>query len=393
MTGFIEMDEQLLTESISRREMIRRTAIAAGALAFLPTLSACEGDMSVETLAQQIRQNGNKTANDLQARKLELVRLAGLAASGHNMQPWIFEIKNDRISILPDYTRRLPVVDPQDRELWISLGCALANLELAARSMGMDAETVIQPDGEEKLSVILGEANAPMDTDLSAFIPVRQCHRGLYNMKFVPEQDRAVLMERGTLGAAQALLVNDGDEVKKLQALVMEGDRQQYSDAAYIDELVESLRFNEREALESRDGLFSACSGNPKVPRFIGKLFVNTGMGDSQAEKDRQLIDSASGLILIVTAGDIKSDWVAAGQTAQRMALQMSTLGIAHSYMNQPIEVAALRDEVQRFVEEGVMNNPWQKDALRTPQLLLRYGYADEPMPYSLRRSVDEGIR
>src|SRR5512145_690217 len=51
----------------------------------------------------------------------ELVRYAALAANGHNTQPWKFAIKEKTIEIHPDYTRRLPTVDPKDRELWISL--------------------------------------------------------------------------------------------------------------------------------------------------------------------------------------------------------------------------------------------------------------------------------
>lgn len=49
-----------------------------------------------------------------------LVHYATLAANGHNTQPWKFAIKENAIEIHPDYSRRLPVVDPQDRELWIS---------------------------------------------------------------------------------------------------------------------------------------------------------------------------------------------------------------------------------------------------------------------------------
>ena len=68
----------------------------------------------------------------------ELVRYATLAANGHNTQPWRFAITENAIEIHPDYTHRLPVVDPNDRELWISLGCALENLIIAARALGLD---------------------------------------------------------------------------------------------------------------------------------------------------------------------------------------------------------------------------------------------------------------
>ncbi|HEY3344819.1 MAG TPA: nitroreductase family protein, partial [Anaerolineaceae bacterium] len=62
----------------------------------------------------------------------EIIRYACLAPSGHNAQPWKFQIQGDTIRLTADDQRRLPVVDPADRELYISLGCALENLQIAA---------------------------------------------------------------------------------------------------------------------------------------------------------------------------------------------------------------------------------------------------------------------
>ena len=50
------------------------------------------------------------------------------APSGHNTQPWLFRVQKDRIQILPDMSKSLPAVDPDNRELFISLGCATENL-------------------------------------------------------------------------------------------------------------------------------------------------------------------------------------------------------------------------------------------------------------------------
>lgn len=70
---------------------------------------------------------------------IELVHYAIMAPSGHNTQPWKFRIQENTISIFPDFSRRLPVVDPLDRELYISLGCALENLIVAAGHEGYRA--------------------------------------------------------------------------------------------------------------------------------------------------------------------------------------------------------------------------------------------------------------
>src|SRR5688572_20756215 len=42
----------------------------------------------------------------------ECIRFATLAASGHNTQPWRFQITDGRVEIRPDFARRTPVVDP-----------------------------------------------------------------------------------------------------------------------------------------------------------------------------------------------------------------------------------------------------------------------------------------
>jgi nitroreductase len=80
----------------------------------------------------------------------EIINFATLAPSGHNTQPWKFSIKNKSILIYPDYSRRLPVVDPDDHALFISLGCALENLIIAANHMGYGSKVEYFPPDEEK---------------------------------------------------------------------------------------------------------------------------------------------------------------------------------------------------------------------------------------------------
>ena len=67
------------------------------------------------------RRASNEFRNELDYR--ELIRLATLAASSHNTQPWRFQIEEGCIRIFPDYDRRCPVVDPDDAHLFKSLGC------------------------------------------------------------------------------------------------------------------------------------------------------------------------------------------------------------------------------------------------------------------------------
>jgi hypothetical protein len=49
----------------------------------------------------------------------ELVHYATLAVSSHNTQCWKFRLEDHAISILPDLSRRCPVVDPDDHHLYL----------------------------------------------------------------------------------------------------------------------------------------------------------------------------------------------------------------------------------------------------------------------------------
>ncbi len=94
------------------------------------------------------------TAQNFSAPLMTLVHSATQAANGHNTQPWKFSIKDNTIEIHPDTSRRLPVVGPHDREMWISLGCALENMLVAARASGYAAE-VTYPDQADFIHIQL----------------------------------------------------------------------------------------------------------------------------------------------------------------------------------------------------------------------------------------------
>ena len=65
-----------------------------------------------------------------------LLRYATLAASSHNTQPWRFELADDCIRVFADAGRQLLVADPDRRELFLSVGCAVENLVVAAEQLG-----------------------------------------------------------------------------------------------------------------------------------------------------------------------------------------------------------------------------------------------------------------
>src|SRR5574341_2278826 len=147
------MNETQSQSILSRRDFLKLLAAAGVTATGGYVLFEYAPWLNYDQQADYIRRPFEKDST-LSAQMRELVRYATLAASGHNTQPWKFAVKANVIEIHPDYARRLPVVDPNDRELWISLGCALENLLIAARAAGYAPE-VIYPDGADFIHIDL----------------------------------------------------------------------------------------------------------------------------------------------------------------------------------------------------------------------------------------------
>ncbi|MCC5888212.1 MAG: hypothetical protein JJT88_17395 [Gammaproteobacteria bacterium] len=102
--------------------------------------------IAVERLARQQRRPG-PDPGEPRFQAAELLHLPTLAASSHNSQPWRFRIDDSAIRIVPDCTRRLPIVDPDDAHLLRSLGCAAENLVHAAAAQGFASQIIATDDG------------------------------------------------------------------------------------------------------------------------------------------------------------------------------------------------------------------------------------------------------
>src|SRR4051812_23735567 len=76
-----------------------------------------------------------------------------LAPSLHNTQPWKFMIHDNEMRVLADRSRQLQIADPDARELYISLGCALENLLTAATFFGLSASVAYFPSPNDELWV------------------------------------------------------------------------------------------------------------------------------------------------------------------------------------------------------------------------------------------------
>lgn len=308
----------------------------------------------------------------------ELIRYATLAPSGHNTQPWRFAPKPGGLTILPDFTRRTPVVDPDDHHIYVSLGCLAETLDLAARRSGQGGELGFDPANGGAWTYRFGAERDPQ-TVLFDAIARRQSTRAVFDGRKAEASTLRQLLEwTGTANGVQLALITDPPMLARFADLIVAGNSLQIADPHFVSELRDWLRYNPREAIAKGDGLFSASSGNPQLPSWLGpSLFDLSFKADAENAKYREQVASSAGIAVFFADRADPQGWFAAGRAGQRFGLAATALGMKVSFPNQPVEVPGLR---QRCAElAGVPG--------RRPDLLMRFGYGD-PLPYSYRRPV-----
>ena len=372
--GHADCAQTSLIATVRERQMVNRRNLLGFAVGTgMAHLSAPAGAATTD-YDQAVRQ----TWAPLQPtpRDRELVRAATLAANSHNTQPWIFAADADQITIAPDFSRRCPAVDPDDHHLYVSLGCAAENLTQAAAAIGFKSAARFVDD---RLAVSLEQA-PPLRSPLSEAITLRQCTRVAYDGRPVASENTRALEAAGREPGVSVMIFTDRAAISNIADYVEQGNSAQMRDGAFMAELKNWIRFGEADAVRTMDGLFAPASGTPAMPAWLARPLMGLFFTEkAENRKYREQIESSAGIAVFVSDANDKPHWIAAGRACQRFALQATALGLKYAFVNQPVEVPALRRQFASYLGIGD----------RRPDLVLRFGTGPQ-LPKSLRRPPEQ---
>lgn len=302
-----------------------------------------------------------------------LLRFAALAPSSHNTQPWRFKLSGNRIEICAAESGWLRVADADQRELYVSIGCALENLLIAARHFGYSCAVSYsrEPSPDAAPAVVVELAPVPTAGDdrdgLFEAIATRSTNHKPYRDSQVSQENVAALRAFVTENDVDLLLTGDPAVRAELVALVRRADEIQFADPAWRREL----------AYWVGKGVFGTSWLVSKASRLMIP-FLN--LGKSQGDRDAKLLQSAPLLGIITTAGNDRELQITAGQVLERVWLKATALGISLHPMNQVLQVPELKRECAEVLSLTD----------QVPQLMFRLGYADHERKRSPRRTVGE---
>ncbi len=360
---------------LTRRTFLRSAAIAG----VMAPAAACSGSNDMDAYHEAAARLREVLSDDPSL--VDFVRCATLAANSHNTQPWHFALRQGGVSITPDFSRRTPAVDPDDHHLYVTLGCAAENLLIAAAAHGRSGAVAFDGTGDGRIDIDLAPGPAQSDGLYDAIFQ-RQSTRSVYDGRTVPRDDLTQLENAARLEGVSVYLITEAQRRQQVLDFIIEGNTAQVNDPEFVRELKEWIRFNPSTALRTGDGLFSGGSGNPSLPTWLGRrAFGFFFTADGENDKYRAQLNSSAGLAIFCGDRQDKHHWVQVGRAFERFALTATALGIRHAHVNQPIEVAPVRDAFTDWLGLGG----------KVPDLVVRFGYAPA-MPMSLRRPLADVV-
>lgn len=323
------------------------------------------------------------TANRTQQQTIALRRAAvraTMAPSVHNTQPWRFELSACELSLFADPSRQLLVLDPTNRQLTISCGCALFNARVSLAAQGYIAHVERSADHARPNLLatlrIAGTVSGVVDPllILDRFVELRQTNRRRFSDDDVPAEVINALVKAAEGEDSVLAVVRSDDDRTTVASLSQRADGIQNLNPAYRAEI---------RAWATDDQYRSDGIPTRVVPRVDGSSADEVPIRDFDSRGEGWLPAQTHSsrnqcLILLGTYGDDPSSWLRAGEALERLLLEVTRHGFVASPLTQVVEVASTRESLRS-----------ELNLTMHPHVLLRVGRAPLTPSSPRRRLVD----
>ncbi|WP_243187296.1 Acg family FMN-binding oxidoreductase [Faecalispora jeddahensis] len=340
------------------------------------------------------------------------IRLAAggiLAASGHNMQPWIIRLDPSDpmvFHLYADSKRMTKEVDPYARQMMISQGTFLEYVAVAGKKEGWDTRIELFPDGEYD-EADLAHSMDTLPVAKITLVKAQPQEIPLYGAMYLPDTNREPYRAEGlSVSQASALeslsdsvgisiqVYQEQAELSKIGQYALKSAEIEADVSRVMEESSAIFRASEYQKNRYRYGFSVEGQGASgfKMHVLQGMLTVFPSLNSGEAAT-RNFISYASASVhstpayaMIVTQDNSRASQVESGMLYSRLVLTGHTLGLVMQPLSQVLE------------EYPEMDGPYTefKQAYApdggTVQMLFRVGYPTKGVPLSMRRDVMDFI-
>lgn len=311
-----------------------------------------------------------------------LLEFARIAPSSHNTQPWLFEVTNSSITISPNLSRKLPIGDPNNRQLFLSLGAVVANILLAADGYGL---TVSRSDNLSKshysihLKFLFPEKKDTSNNKLLDSIIERHTNRSKFTKELPPAEFLEKINDISSSLSVDARIITDESVKSQMVQIFGESVEASLSDKNFVSELSQWIKSS---LSKHKDGMPGYSIGIPWLFSFIMPSLIKTGKIGGLIRKADEQVWTASPLFVVLSSKDDLSSWVKVGEVFERLAVAAQGYGVSTGIHAAPIEYGDFYKQFQKVL--NIQNRPL---------MFLRFGYATKKIKLSPRLLLESLIK
>lgn len=270
------------------------------------------------------------TSEDIKKDLSKIVLLATLAPNSHNTQPWKFIVEKNAIRILPDLERPLRYSDRANRELYISLGCAMANIIVAAAVCNWKSEIEYLPENDfcntAAIIKFQKETKASELPELFPYISKRVTNRFPYDRRPVDAKILTRLKSFGDLFSVSVSFITDRKTMEKISSLAFGVGKEVYGDRIFKREL--SQWVSGTNSTRS-DGMPLFDMEMPTILSGLAPLALKFLPANLLAIREMKLLSTSSAFLIISSPYDNKEEWLRTGVAFQLISLEATKKGLS----------------------------------------------------------------
>lgn len=271
----------------------------------------------------------------------QILENAILAPSMLNTQPWKFSVKENQLSVYVDAANSVLFCDPNQTNLYLSVGAVIENAVLAAGSLGYAAEvSYLPPQTQSGLAAQVSFTKKPgteTADPLAGFIAQRVTNRKKYSPRIVLPEEKEALCSCFEHDGNSKLIFRSNEELKRA---ILIADKIRFSNPHLVREFIAvlkkqnlgvglnlgNLQFSWEKNLlfdlTAKTWIFLNCFGSPLLVPFYYTRYhlVNT-----------------SSIGWFLAADTSKPALLKAGRAMQRILLKATSMDIQTHVINFPI--------------------------------------------------------
>lgn len=350
---------------------------------------------------------GKSYSDKFEDKRIKVVSNGVLAASGHNMQPWIIKLDQDKdvFYLYANSDLLTTEVDPFARQTMITQGTFLEYVVVSGEHFGYNVNIDFFPKGQyDEQNLVNSMKEKPVaKVNISE---AKDKDSKLYDFMFLPDTNREIygktkltndqVDKLASLGNEEIRIkvLDDENSLKRLGAYAIKGAEIEANIHRMNEESAKVFRVNEYEKNKYRYGYSFEGQNITGFKKYLmqGIITLIPSINNEEASSDiyinstKAAVENTSSYGMVITKNNSRIGQVKSGMVYSSLVLNAHALGLVMQPLSQVLEeYPEMKDQYENFHKDYANKGD-------TIQMFFRIGKPTREVPKSMRRDVMDFI-